>query len=85
MLCHVTYPFVAFISADRGAWRITDFIDPPAWASAYSDAGFETMSAAILLAPLDAVDTSQLYPVEWRQVRHWKPPTVGALLFNRWD
>jgi len=84
VLCHAYYPRVAFVS-DPATWYITEFIDPPAWASAFTDAGFQTISAAVLLSPLDAVDTSQLSAVECRQIRHWKPPTLAALLFNCWD
>lgn len=83
-LCHMHYPLIAFVT-DQPRWYTTEFVDPPKWASAYSAVGFETLSADVLLSPLDAVDTSQLTAADRSQIRHWRPPTVGATLFNRWD
>lgn len=56
---------MAFVS-EPAARCITEFIGPPAWAIVYADAGFVTISAAVLLAPLDDVDTSRPSTVEWR-------------------
>jgi hypothetical protein len=84
MLCHVHYPFLAFVSAFSD-WYATEFIDPPGLADQYVHAGFTTLAAAVLLSPLTEVETSAISADEWRQIRYWQPPTVGAALFNRWD
>lgn len=84
ILCHAHFPVVAFVS-HRTTWYETEFVDPPTWAHAYSDYGFETLSADFLLSAPEAVDLSQLSASERGQIRSWKPPTLGAILFNRWD
>jgi len=84
ILCHAHYPLLAFVSGRRD-WYTTEFVDPPVWPGGYVAAGFTTLSAAVLLSPLGDVDTSLLSAEEWRQIRHWQPPTVGAALFNKWD
>ena len=84
ILCHMHHPLVAFVAVRRD-WYTTEFIDPPAWATAYSAVGFEPLDADLLLAPFDDADTSQLSAEDWRQIRYWRPPTLGAVLFNRWD
>jgi hypothetical protein len=84
MLCHVHYPLLAFVSGVSD-WYTTDFIDPPGLADQYVHAGFTALTAAVLLSPLAEVETSSLSADEWRQIRRWQPPTVGAVLFNRWD
>ncbi|MEV4870565.1 hypothetical protein [Streptomyces syringium] len=83
-LFHAHYRLIAFV-ADR-CFRYTDeFLEPPAWATALSDGGFVVLSAAQLLSPLADWDTSALSAAEWRQIKYWRPTTVGATLFNAWD
>jgi hypothetical protein len=84
MLCHAHYPLLAFVSGVRDSYT-TEFIDPPGLAGKYVRLGFTTLPADVLLSPLADVDTSAITAEEWRQIRYWRPPTVGAALFNRWD
>lgn len=84
MLCHAHYPLLAFVCGVRD-WYSTEFIDPPGLADQYVRFGFTTLTADVLLSPLADLDTSAISNEEWRQIRYWQPPTVGAALFNRWD
>jgi hypothetical protein len=84
MLCHAHYPLIAFVT-DRQYSYTHEFQNPPIWAGAYDDAGFEVLNRAVLLSPLTETDTSALSTAEQRQVRYWGPANLGALLFNCWD
>jgi hypothetical protein len=84
ILCHAHFPLVAFATGQH-AYYTTEFTDPPNWASAFAAAGFDAMSAAALLSPLEDADTSDLLADDWRQIRRWRPATLGAALFNSWD
>ncbi|WP_424887296.1 hypothetical protein [Streptomyces sp. XH2] len=83
-LFHAHHPLIAFVG-DRRYWYTDEFREPPAWATALSDAGFVVLSAEQLLSSLEESDTSALSKAEWRQIKHWRPQTLGATLFNSWD
>lgn len=83
-LFHAHYPLIAFVGDQLYVYR-TEFIAPPAWATTLSRFGFLVLTATELLCPLEKADTSALAQAEWRQIRHWKPATLGAALFNSWD
>lgn len=83
-LFHPHHPLIAFVE-DRRLGYLTEFLDPPTWASALTGCGFTVLDRSLLLSPLAAADTSGLTAVEWRQIEYWEPPTVGATLFNWWD
>ncbi|MEV6357833.1 hypothetical protein [Streptomyces hydrogenans] len=83
-LFHAYYPLIAFVG-DRRYWYTDEFQEPPAWATALTDSGFVVLSTAQLLSPLTEWDTSTLSATERRQIKHWRPKTLGATLFNSWD
>ncbi|MGW5001570.1 hypothetical protein ACWEP8_28310 [Streptomyces hydrogenans] len=83
-LFHAHYPLIAFVG-DRRYWYTDEYQEPPAWAPALTDSGFVVLSAAQLLSPLTESDTSALSATEQRQIKHWRPRTLGAALFNSWD
>ncbi|MFJ9683960.1 hypothetical protein ACIRP2_39100 [Streptomyces sp. NPDC101194] len=83
-LFHAHYPLIAFVG-DRRYWYTDEFQKPPTWATVLTDVGFAALSAAQLLSPLTESDTSALSATEWRQIKHWRPETLGATLFNSWD
>ncbi|MEV4921410.1 hypothetical protein [Streptomyces roseoverticillatus] len=83
-LFHAHYPLVSFVG-DRRYWYTDEFQEPPAWATVLIGAGFVVLSAAQLLSPLEESDTSALSKAEWRQIKHWRPQSLGATLFNSWD
>ncbi|MFI5987354.1 hypothetical protein ACIBEA_41605 [Streptomyces sp. NPDC051555] len=60
-------------------------MDERPWAAALADFGFTVLDAAQLLSPAAEVDTAALAAAEHRQVKHWNPKTLGAMLFNSWD
>jgi hypothetical protein len=84
LLCHAHYPLIAFVADRQYVYTVT-FQEPPAWASAFTDVGFNVLSAELLLSPLNEADTSELSLAGQRQIRHWRPTSVGAALFNCWD
>ncbi|MDA0639580.1 MULTISPECIES: hypothetical protein [Nonomuraea] len=83
-LFHAQYPLIAFVD-DLRYWYADGFQDPPAWAASLNDCGFTVLSASLLMAPLAEADTAALSTAEWSQIKHWKPQTLGATLFNSWD
>ncbi|EFG64349.1 hypothetical protein SSBG_05132 [Streptomyces sp. SPB074] len=84
VLCHAHYPWVAFADARRD-WYGEDFLAPPPWAHAFTDAGFTVLSNERLATPLSGVDTSVLTQGEWREIRFYGITTLGGVLFNAWD
>ncbi|RSS50372.1 hypothetical protein EF912_21895 [Streptomyces sp. WAC07061] len=83
-LFHAHYPLIAFVG-DRRYWYTDEFREPPPWVTALTNVGFVVLSAAQLLSPLTESDTSALSATECRQIKHWRPATLGATLFNSWD
>lgn len=83
-LFHAHHPLIAF-ATDRCYEYTDEFEEPPPWAPALGDAGFSVLSGALLLSPLEESDTSALSDAEWEQIKHWRPKTLGATLFNSWD
>jgi hypothetical protein len=84
VLCHAHLPLVAF-AADQRPGHVDEFQDHPVWSSIFADAGFTVPSAHLLNSPLSQVDTSDLCPAEWMQIRYWRATRLGEVLFNSWD
>ncbi|MFF5441937.1 hypothetical protein [Streptomyces achromogenes] len=84
VLCHAHHPWIAF-APERRNWYDEEFLAPPPWARAFTDAGLTVLGRERLTTPLSAVDTSSLTRVEWRQVRLYGLTTLGGLLFNAFD
>ncbi|MGW0538174.1 hypothetical protein [Streptomyces sp. NPDC003032] len=84
VLCHAHHPWIAFAQARRD-WCGEEFLAPPSWAHAFTNAGFSVLSSDQLATPLSDVDTSVLTQGEWRQVRSYGITTLGGVLFNAWD
>lgn len=86
VLCHAVLPVVAFTAyPPRAGAPVTDFLSPPAWADVFGAVGFQVLDAEELTMPLASVHTGELAEAELEQVRHWRPGTVGELMFNWWD
>ncbi|MFF8290004.1 hypothetical protein ACF068_12345 [Streptomyces sp. NPDC016309] len=83
VLCHAHLPWVAF-GRDRRNWYDEEFLDPPAWASAFTHVGFTVLDRERLATPLTDVDTSGFTRDEWRAVRLYRVTTLGGVLFNTW-
>lgn len=83
-LFHAQHPLIAFVREQR-SWYTDEFVDPPVWAAVLGDHGFTVLSASRLLLPVREADTSALTTAEREQIRHWRPNTVGEVLFNSWD
>ncbi|MFD6274539.1 hypothetical protein ACFWFI_02960 [Streptomyces sp. NPDC060209] len=83
-LFHAHYPLLAFVG-DWRYWYTDEFQEPPTWATVLTDVGFVVLSAAQLLSPLTESDTSALSATESRQIKLWRPETLGATLFNSWE
>jgi hypothetical protein len=84
VLCHAHLPLVAF-AADQRPGYVDEFHDPPVWSNIFADAGFTVMSVHVLNSLLSQVDTSDLRPAEWVQIRAWRATRLGEVLFNSWD
>ncbi|MFJ4632862.1 hypothetical protein [Streptomyces sp. NPDC088847] len=84
VLCHAHHPWVAFAKARRDGYG-EDFLAPPPWANAFTDAGFTVLSSERLATPLSDVGTSWLTQGEWREVRLHGITTLGGVLFNAWN
>ncbi|MGW5878067.1 hypothetical protein ACWFMI_16135 [Nocardiopsis terrae] len=61
------------------------FNGPPGWAVGFEVLGFDCLTAEELGTPLSEADLGALSRAEHAQIRHWRPDTVGELLFNSWD
>ncbi|MBO3738845.1 hypothetical protein [Actinoplanes flavus] len=86
VLCHAVHPWIAFVEEDTGDLDGPgNFLDPPVWATAYTDTGFVVMSRELLDSPLSDVDTTALGKGEWMQIRSWRPASTGRAVFNAWD
>ncbi|MEU6381213.1 hypothetical protein [Streptomyces sp. NPDC046909] len=84
-LFHAHHPLIAFVDAQHSWYPCDAFLDPPAWAPALADFGFTLLTTSQLSLPLRAADTSALTAGEWKHIEHWRPDTVGEVLFNSWD
>jgi hypothetical protein len=84
VLCHAHLPLVAF-AAEQRSGNVDEFCDPPVWASVFAEAGFTVMSFQLLNLSLSQVDTSDLGPAEWMQIRHRRASRLGEVIFNSWD
>ncbi|CAL9293596.1 hypothetical protein [Streptomyces sp. SudanB182_2057] len=84
VLCHAHHPWIAF-APERRNWYDEEFLAPPPWARAFTDAGLTVLGRERLTAPLSAVDTSALTRDEWRGIRLYHLTTLGGVLFNAFD
>ncbi|QYN19186.1 hypothetical protein [Amycolatopsis sp. DSM 110486] len=86
VLCHAHLAVVAFPSAPPQGWESPrTFDEPPDWAGQFALAGFRVLGQVELATPVEALDLSSLAGAERTQARHWRPATLGELLFNCWD
>ncbi|MGO1053227.1 hypothetical protein [Crossiella sp. CA198] len=84
--CHDSLFLLAFaeVSTTPGAPPV--FRDEPRWAELLqARSEFRVYTKEELDTPLSRVDLSELNPVEHKQIRYWRPDTVGELTFNHWD
>ncbi|MEV6123975.1 hypothetical protein AB0M23_26290 [Streptomyces sp. NPDC052077] len=84
VLCHAHLPWVAFARERRNRYA-EEFLPPPPWAAAFTEAGLTVLGGDLLALPLARVDTSGWGRYEWRRVRLHGVHTLGGVLFNAWD
>ncbi|SOD85470.1 hypothetical protein [Streptomyces sp. Ag109_G2-15] len=86
VLAHCTLPVVAFTAVPVvPAGPVREFVDPPGWAGVFAEVGFRALGGEELGVGIDRVDLRDLAEAELRQVRYWRPRTLGELMFNWWD
>ncbi|MET8835425.1 hypothetical protein ABZV78_16110 [Micromonospora sp. NPDC004540] len=85
-LGHATVPMVAFAQPLPAGDTKLAFLDHPDLAVAVGEVSdLRVLTVEALRTPLSAVDLAALRAEEHRQIRYWRPETVGELLFNFWD
>jgi len=87
LLGHQHAPFLAAAAAAPEGAPLTFINDPRIQAALAPSppAPFRLLTLRELQAPLDLIDCTALDHAELEQIRHWKPGTVGELIFNYWD
>ena len=82
VVCHQLLPLIAFVAVPLVDYSLT-FVSRPDLAPFFP--GFEALTADALATPASRADLSLLALPERRQIRYWRPATVGEILFNYWD
>jgi hypothetical protein len=87
VLCNLHWPLTAIadptIPGDQAA---PVFVDDPQLAETIGRIShYRALTPTELATPLTECDLSELGDAELAHIRHWKPETVGDMLFNRWD
>jgi hypothetical protein len=88
LLGHRHAPLLATAAAPRSEGAPIVFVDHPHIHAALSQvptALFRMLTLRELQAPLNLIDCIALDHAELEQISHWKPGTVGELVFNYWD
>jgi hypothetical protein len=86
IVCNKYHPLLAIALEAEDGEAYPRFVDEPNLATALSAWGeFEVLSAETLGAVPDRINTALLGKAELKQVRYWKPKSVGQILFNHWD
>ena len=86
LLCNAYQPIISWSTNALHSHFDPHFIDlPQTHVVLASFSNFYTVSAEELNAPVSHQNLSTLNAVEQAQVAYWKPPTLGALIFNCWD
>jgi len=82
--CH--FPIIAFASPIEIGDMKVNFHDVPQLTEAFDNFNvYELLSVTEANRRLTADDLSHLSPAEQRQVRNWRPKTIGEVIFNFWD
>lgn len=80
------FPVVGFAEPLDDSSCLLRFVDAPALAERFRGFGmYEVATAAELTRRLTPEMCQNLAPAEHDQVKHWRPGSVGELLFNFWD
>ncbi|MER7563517.1 hypothetical protein ACGFWE_14375 [Streptomyces sp. NPDC048523] len=86
VLCHASWPVVAFTDAPPVPMRpVSGFVAPPVSVGAFATAGFEVLSPDVLSTPLSRLDLTGLTKADRSDIRYWRPDALADLLFNWWD
>ncbi|MFO1018197.1 MAG: hypothetical protein U1E03_11405 [Hyphomonadaceae bacterium] len=89
LLIHESSPFVALTSAIPDYFNLA-FMDDAAFVSAVERVGapFRSLPASDLRQPLTDEDREYVRSISdqhERDLKYWKPETVGDVIFNWWD
>jgi hypothetical protein len=86
VVLHCQLPLLAFADPLRPGEVELNFLDEPKLAAAIAEVSdLQILSEAELRQPADEADLSQLEATETQQINHWKPGTIGEIVFNFWD
>jgi hypothetical protein len=85
VLCNSCSPVIAFAEAPV-VMSAVRFRDHPTLKHAIESVGAYTVASALDLGrPLSPDDLARVGPADLEQIRHWKPRTVGEVVFNWFD
>ena len=82
VVCHELLPLIAFVTVPLVDFSLA-FVSRPDLTPSFP--GFEALTPDALDTPVSRADLSLLDPAEHRQIRYWRPATIGEILFNYWD
>jgi hypothetical protein len=86
VLGHNSVSIIAFAEPRPPDDATVTFIDRPELAAAIrATCDLPIFTKQQLNAPISTADLTALGSNEHRQIRHWRPNTIGELLFNFWD
>lgn len=86
VLCHRAEPYLAFTRPLEADAMSIEFLDNPSLAAAFGDnARFTPLDAGTLDRPLTEADFAGLDPGCLKQLRYWRPKSLGEAMFNWFD
>jgi hypothetical protein len=86
VLLNAHFPVVAFSEPLMAGTTHLRFIDSPKLADAFQNFGlYEVPDFSELTAPLTLANYDDLAADERKQIKYWKPQSVGEVVFNFWD
>lgn len=80
ILVHSSYPYYCGALSDT-----TTFIDLPEEITSIAHPDFTYLSSAGLNAKYTQNDLTELSETELKEIRYWKPGTIGEIVFNYYD
>lgn len=76
------YPYIAF--ATQIEFGNIQFVDKP-YLEEYFAPFYQVLKVKELNTPFDPIENTQLNCAELEKIAHWKPQTIGEVIFNYWD
>lgn len=86
VLLHAHFPWIAFAEPLLDHSSTISFIDWPAGVEQFrSCSEYTILTRQRLLEPVSKQDTSKLAAAELKEMKYWRPATLGEVVFNFWD